>query len=263
MFTPAHRGGPRDAEPLVLLHGFTETWRSWELVLPMLERRHDVLAITLAGHAGGPPLGTPLTDDTLVVAVEAAMDDAGFATAHVAGNSLGGHVALQLAERGRARSVVALAPAGGWAADDPAPRALLAEQRAMVEELRRAPAPTLLAATPDGRRRATQLLVERSDHLDAAFVGHLLRAVAACDAEPMLAHAAAHGWPRDPARIACPVRVVWGTADRLLPWPRAAHRYAHDWLPHADWVVLDGAGHAPHVERPLEAAQLILGWSAP
>ena len=46
------------------------------------------------------------------------MDDAGFETAHVAGNSLGGYVALQLAARGRARSVVALAPAGGWAEGD-------------------------------------------------------------------------------------------------------------------------------------------------
>ena len=53
LFTPAHRGGA--GAPLVLLHGFTDTWRTWELVLPALERRHDVLAPTLAGHAGGPP----------------------------------------------------------------------------------------------------------------------------------------------------------------------------------------------------------------
>jgi pimeloyl-ACP methyl ester carboxylesterase len=53
-FTPAHRGG--SGEPLLLLHGFTDTWRTWELVLPVLEARHDVLAVTLAGHAGGPPL---------------------------------------------------------------------------------------------------------------------------------------------------------------------------------------------------------------
>ena len=46
------------------------------------------------------------------------MDDAGFETAHIVGNSLGGYMALQLAARGRARSVVALAPAGGWAKGD-------------------------------------------------------------------------------------------------------------------------------------------------
>jgi pimeloyl-ACP methyl ester carboxylesterase len=56
------------------------------------------------------------------------------------------------------------------------------------------------------------------------------------------------------------VRVVWGTEDRLLPWPRAAERYRRDWLPHADWVELDGVGHAPQLEVPIVAAQLILGF---
>ena len=87
MFTPSHRGGAR--QPLVCLHGFLDTWRIWELVLPALERRHDVLALTLAGHAGGPPIEGPLTDETLPEAVERAMDAAGFETAHLVGNSLG------------------------------------------------------------------------------------------------------------------------------------------------------------------------------
>ena len=43
LFTPSHRGG--SGLPLVLLHGFLDTWRTWELVLPALERRHDVLAL--------------------------------------------------------------------------------------------------------------------------------------------------------------------------------------------------------------------------
>jgi pimeloyl-ACP methyl ester carboxylesterase len=57
------------------------------------------------------------------------------------------------------------------------------------------------------------------------------------------------------------VRVVWGTADRLLPWPAAAARY-RNWLPHADWVELEDVGHAPQLDVPLEAAQLILGFTA-
>ena len=85
----------------------------WELVLPALERRHDVLALTLPGHAGGPPLHGDVAD-----ALERALDEAGFATAHLAGNSAGGFLALELAARGRARSVVAFAPAGGWARDE-------------------------------------------------------------------------------------------------------------------------------------------------
>jgi pimeloyl-ACP methyl ester carboxylesterase len=115
-FTPSHRGGA--GPPLVCLHGFTDTWRIWELVLPKLERHHDVLAPTLPGHAGGPPLPRRLGAGLMADAVERAMDEAGLGTAHLAGNSLGGFVALQLAARGRAESVVALAPAGGWAAGD-------------------------------------------------------------------------------------------------------------------------------------------------
>src|SRR5688572_7057837 len=53
-FTAAHRGG--EGPPLVLVHGFTGSWRIWDLVLPALERRHEVLAPTLPGHAGGPPV---------------------------------------------------------------------------------------------------------------------------------------------------------------------------------------------------------------
>jgi pimeloyl-ACP methyl ester carboxylesterase len=58
------------------------------------------------------------------------------------------------------------------------------------------------------------------------------------------------------------VRIVWGAEDRLLSWPRAAERYRREWLPHADWVLLDGVGHCPQLDVPLETAELILGFSA-
>jgi len=66
----------------------------------------------------------------------------------------------------------------------------------------------------------------------------------------------------DAARIGCPVGVVWGTEDRILPWPSAAARFREDWLPHADWVELDGVGHCPQLDVPLETAQLALGFTA-
>jgi pimeloyl-ACP methyl ester carboxylesterase len=66
---------------------------------------------------------------------------------------------------------------------------------------------------------------------------------------------------RGPDRL--PVRVVWGTADRLLAWPSAAVRLRRDWLLHAEWVVLDGVGHCPQLDVPLETAQLVLGHTAP
>ena len=64
-----------------------------------------------------------------------------------------------------------------------------------------------------------------------------------------------------PNGITCPVRIVWGTDDQLLPWPSAAARYRDDWLPQADWVELEGIGHCPQLDIPLETAHLITGFT--
>jgi pimeloyl-ACP methyl ester carboxylesterase len=241
-FTPFHRGG--SGPPLMLLHGFADTWRVWELVLPALERRHDVLAPTLAGHAGGPAIEGEVHEGVLADSLERTMDEAGLGTAHLVGNSLGGYLALKLAERGRARSVVALAPAGGWAPGDDSYRDLLASQSAMGEQARAAaPHAAAILSSPEGRRRATRLITERFEHIPADLLAHQLLGMARCDAAlPLIEHALRAGWQLDAASVHCPVRIVWGTEDRLLPWPSAAARFRGEWLPHADWVELEGVG---------------------
>ncbi len=243
------------------LHGFLDTWRVWELVLPTLERQHDVLALTLAGHAGGPPLPETVTTSTLAEHVEHALDDAGIEAAHLVGNSLGGYVALQLAARGRARTVVALAPAGGWALGDDSYRELLGFQRSLqAQAVALAPRADALLSTPQGRRRATMLQTVNYEHIPSELLAHQLVGIARCTAAgPAIDAVLASGWNLEAERIVCPVRIVWGTEDRLLPWPTAAARYRNDWLPHADWVVLDDVGHTPQLDVPTETSQLILG----
>jgi pimeloyl-ACP methyl ester carboxylesterase len=261
--TDAHRGG--SGAPLVCLHGFLDTWRTWELVLPALERRHEVLAPTLAGHAGGPPIEGEVGLGALVDALERAMDEAGFETAHFAGNSLGGYVALQLAARGRADSVVALAPVGGWAHGDESYKDLLHLQAAMHEQAKAA-APNARAAlaSREGRRRATQYLTTNFEHIPGELLAHQMLALASAPAAlPLIDHALGAAWSLDAERIACPVRIVWGTDDRLLPWPSAAARYREEWLPHADWIELDGVGHCPQLDVPVETVALILGHTSP
>ena len=233
-------------------------------MLPALERQHDVLAPTLAGHAGGPPLDGDGHRATLLAdAVERAMDEAGFETAHVAGNSLGGYVALQLAARGRARSVVALAPAGGWAPGDdsfretldyfsrcrscceaaaPHADAIVATPRAGAA--RPSSSPTQLRAHPGGAARPPDARRRRLRRPSAADRARARRAGRST-----------------PSGSTAPCGSSGAPTDRLLPWPRAAARYRDDWLPHADWVELDGVGHCPQLDVPLEAAQLILGFT--
>lgn len=258
-FTPSHRDG--SGPPLVCLHGFTDTWRSWELVLPALERRHDVLAPTLAGHAGGPPIEGEIDDAALADAVEEAMDEAGFATAHIVGNSLGGYLALQLAVRGRAESVVALAPAGGWAEGDESCRDTLAFFTTMQELLAAAaPHAEALLSTPEGRRHTTSYIVTNFEHIPTELLVHQLVGAASCTvASPLIEHALSEGWSLDAGSIDCPIRLIWGTADRLLPLPAAAARYRESWLPQAEWIELEGIGHCPQLDVPVEAAELIIG----
>ena len=262
-FTPSHRGGA--GTPMVCLHGFIDTWRTWELVLPALERDHDVLAPTLAGHAGGPPIDGPVSEAVLADAVERAMDEAGFETAHIVGNSLGGYVALQLAARGRARSVVALAPAGGWAVRDGALRDTLGYFTTMQELLRAARSrrggdPRLAG----GRRRATEFTVTNFEHIPVELLAHQIRGAAALrrPASPLIEHAIAPAGACDARADRLPGAGRLGHAPTgSSPGPSAAARFRAEWLPQADWVELDGIGHCPQLDVPLETAQLILDFT--
>jgi len=261
-FTPLHRGG--SGPPLLLIHGFTDTWRTWELVLERLECSFEVLAPTLPGHAGAPG-AAGLDAETLVGHLEALLDDAGWSTAHVAGNSLGGWLALQLAARSRAETVVALAPGGGWAPGDDAFAQTLAPYFRSMREQVTAAAPHIdaLVESPEGRRLATAQVTCHFEHIPAELIAHQLRGVVGCDGgDELIVAALADGWELDAASIACPVRVVWGAEDRILPWPTAARRFREEWLPHADWVLLDGVGHLPQLDVPLETAELIAGFAS-
>jgi pimeloyl-ACP methyl ester carboxylesterase len=65
-----------------------------------------------------------------------------------------------------------------------------------------------------------------------------------------------------PSESAAPFGSCGATDDRLLPWPSAALRFREEWLPHADWVELEGVGHCPQLDVPVEVAELVLGLTA-
>src|SRR6204780_1996984 len=111
---PIHLGS---GEPVLLLHPFLISQLVWQKVAPQLADtgRYEVFAPTMAGHNGGPPAGTwLLTSAVLADHVERQLDQLGWDTCHIVGNSLGGWVAFELERRGRARTVTGVAPAGGW-----------------------------------------------------------------------------------------------------------------------------------------------------
>src|SRR3954451_24372870 len=97
---------------MLLVHGIGSTWRVWKPILDRLEQHYDVLAISLPGYGESPPLDEEPTVPALTAAVERELDAAGWDTAHIVGNSLGGWITAELAALGRARSGGALDPAG-------------------------------------------------------------------------------------------------------------------------------------------------------
>jgi pimeloyl-ACP methyl ester carboxylesterase len=253
-----HRGGTGEA--LVLVHGIGHTWRGWKPMLPPLERSFDVLAVDLPGFGHSPPLppGIEPTPEALADAVEAAMDDAGFEQAHVAGNSLGGWVALELARRGRALTVVALSPAGlqhkrenGWG------RNVLLAMRWFA---RNAPAPEPLLRSPVGRILFAGPALARPWRADpddiieqAELFGH------APGFLPTLSHTFGRQ-VRGLESIRCPVLVLWGTRDLLL-LPRQGRRFER-LIPDCELRYLEGLGHMPMSDDPGLLAEAIAEFAA-
>ena len=117
----AEMAASSDNSALVLLHGILMSGNAWQDVVPLLSSHHQVYTPTAAGHRGGPPVQRrPAKVSDLVDAAERYLDERGLERPHLAGLSLGGWMAIELARRGRAATVCALAPAGFWSAGDSA-----------------------------------------------------------------------------------------------------------------------------------------------
>jgi pimeloyl-ACP methyl ester carboxylesterase len=247
--------------PLVLIHGFSGTPVMWEPVAPLLAERHELLIPVVAGHCGGAALadGVACAMPALVDELEAQMDAAGIETAHVCGNSLGGWLALELAVRGRARSVVALAPAGGWEAGSSAEARL---RRYFVRTHRvlglAAPYAETVARRPGLRRIALRDVSAHPERYSARQALDIMRGALGCVIYTDLMEAILRdGPPKAFEGIECPVRIAWGTADRVIPHGRYAQRL-RDLIPDAEYVELDGLGHCPMVDDPELVSRTIL-----
>lgn len=246
-----------EGEPLVLLHGFTATWRCWLPNLAELVPRFDVIAPTLHGHDGGPAL--PGDDDKARSIGEAAdhveqqLDDLGVGDAHFAGNSMGGALALELAKRGRARSVVAISPGGGWPEDDRAEAERIVKWFSRNQKLAKASLPRAkqIMRRPGARRIALRDVMTRGDQMPADEAVRLVRSSVACTVvdEVFATIRSGTGLMRDLDTIECPVLVCWGSKDRILPLAKHGPRF-RDEIPGVEFRVWKGLGHTPMWDDP-------------
>jgi pimeloyl-ACP methyl ester carboxylesterase len=245
-----------EGPPLVLLHGILGSERMWRRVVPLLATRHDTIAPTALGHRGGSAARIrPARIAHVVDDAERMLDRLGLATVHLAGNSMGGWVALELARRGRARSVCAFSPAGCWqAAPAPDARASRSLRRAIRDTRRGRFLLPLLARSRRFRRWAMRLTVAHGDRITASELIDLARDVLGCSiADDLLGTPEALG----PLESGCPVTVAWSEKDRVFPIDKFGDQ-ARALVSGARYLVLADTGHVPMLEAPDLVAKTVL-----
>ncbi len=247
--------------PLVLLHGLGHRRQGWATVLDQLTPHRDVIAVDLPGHGQSPPLRPAGREPVEVITEQVAglLTELGLARPHVAGNSLGGTVALGLAAIGRAASVTALSP-GGFSGHDYEFRYV----KAVFTVIRGAaaaigPVVPMLSNSTAGRALLYGVMVSRPGRVSAEQARGDVAGFAAAGDVMRVVFAAAPRFtapvPRD-----VPVTIAWGTADRVLPPSNA--RVAVRQLPTAKIVSLPGCGHVPMTDDPELVAAVLLEGSA-
>ncbi len=246
-----------DKPALVLLHGMTSSDRAWEDLVPVLSRYHDVYTPNALGHRGGEPVRHPTTIADLVDAAERYLDQRHLERPHLAGHSMGGQMAIELARRGRAATVTAFSPAGFWPAGDGTPDQILYGLRRSVRLARRVgPAVKLLVSSASGRRIMMGTVVSRPDRMTAAQARGVISDHAACTlGEGLVITDADRVAPLDP--LPCPVTVVWAEKDRVLPLAQCG-AIVQERLPGANFIVLPDVGHASTVDDPNLVVRTIL-----
>jgi pimeloyl-ACP methyl ester carboxylesterase len=239
------RGG--SGPPLVLLHPLGADRHVWDPVRARLQRERTVIALDLPGFGDSPPLtaGSP-TPRALAEAVAVQIARLGLGRPHVAGNSLGGWVALELGLRDAASSVTAIAPAGLWAWPL-RPKASWGHRLGRRLE----PLPSLIVSRPAGRRLLLAGSMAHPRRVPAADATHLVQAYARAPAFVATNDAMRAAAFTGLERIRCPVTLVWPEHDRLIARPR--------WLPdNVRNVELPGTGHMPMWDAPDEVAAALL-----
>jgi pimeloyl-ACP methyl ester carboxylesterase len=243
-------------EPYVLIHGIGSRAEVWAPVMPALAERFEVIALDLPGFGRSPAQVQHPTIERQADVLAAWLREEGLTGCHVAGNSMGGAIALELARRGAVRSAVAVAPAGFWTPQ---------ERRWCQDSLRRAkaqikvlrPALPLMLQTAAGRTAFGWQVLGKPW---AAPAGEL---VASADAlvgaeafDEALALFDDYTFHDAEELDGVPVMVVWGSRDRLLLARRQAAR-ARRVLPSARHEWLNGAGHLPMWDAPDAVASLL------
>jgi pimeloyl-ACP methyl ester carboxylesterase len=246
--------------PLVLLHGIGSSRRAWDPVIPALAAHFDVIAVDLPGFGDSAPLPPEVEPrpSALAAAVAGLLDDLGVTAPHVAGNSLGGWVALELAGLRPVASLALLSPAGLWRGNMPLyDRASLQATRWLARH-----ATGLLSRLVNYRLGRTIVLGQthgRPFRISPGYARMALRAVASATGFDATTRATIRPYRSGPP-IGAPVTVAFGSRDLLLL--RHQSRHLGELPPGTRIESLPRCGHVPMADDPAAVTALINAASA-
>jgi pimeloyl-ACP methyl ester carboxylesterase len=255
-------GGDGAREPLLLIHGLGGSRSVWEPVIGLLEREREVHAVDMPGFGAAPPLpaGEAASAANLARAVREECARRGWERPHVAGNSLGGWVALEMGRRGWAASVTALSPAGLWSRPLGAPQGGGARMLLRGSRWAKAARPLLAPALRFGatRRAAFKSIAAHPERIPPDAARQLVLGWLEGEGYDA-ANRAMRADVFDPAGYptAVPVTIAWSERDRLVGPPKPQRLPAG-----ARYLVLPGVGHTPTWDDPELVARTLLEGSA-
>jgi pimeloyl-ACP methyl ester carboxylesterase len=250
---------------LILLHGIGGTWEIWKPMLPALEAKHRVVAITLPGHYGGPAYAGSgdATVGAMAEQIIATLRAQGIQRAHVAGNSFGGWLSIELARRHFARSVVAFSPAGGWhsSRDYEAIARSFRIFYALVDVIRFLSAP--LTRFEWMRKALAGQTMEHPERVPPADFSAFLRAMSNTRVLPGLLRTMGNDGPVASLNAGeIPIRIAWGECDRVIPFERYGEPFVAR-IPGAVATFVSGVGHVPMYDDPEQLVANILAVTGP
>ncbi|WP_150241663.1 alpha/beta fold hydrolase [Nocardiopsis quinghaiensis] len=239
--------------PLVLLHGLGDRRQSWNAVMARLAADYRVLCVDLPGFGAtpAPAPDEPYDVHTLTDDIHAFCELHGLGRPHMAGNSLGGSIALELGVRGLAASVTVFSPAGF--SEDLA-RLGIHVVGGLSRFATRIPMPVKERLAGTAPARAAARIALRGDPKSPTAKATRFSVRGLRKGSPfirMVSRIAEYDFSARP--IECPVTIAWGDRDRTLLPSSAVH--AHRRVPNARMVSLIGSGHIPMADDPVTVAE--------
>ncbi len=252
--------GPRNASPIVLIHCFTCAIDWWSRVTPLLNGQHRVIAIDLLGHGGSekPRSGYSIPNQADLVAQ--ALGRLGVRDAEVVGHSLGGGVAVALAQQSPqlVDRVVIIDTGPTHEEGDLGLVAKLGFSPVLGEFFWR--------IKPDfAVKKGLEVAFAPGFNVPDEFVDDVdAMTFSSYDKSASESEDYSKEEPLDQrmAETGKPLLVMMGAEEQIIDDPAARLAEYRETVPGVRTKLVAGSGHSPNVEKPAETASLILGFSA-